>query len=112
MAQKNKHFILFKSSDIFCIATGTCGQPYSLTDPSLSYQEPLGYYLLTPFHLKDEHSTSCEGNVKQCFRTVHDHLHVIEQTIDDLHGLRCSHPRFLHSESVQSLQHRFNIVLA
>ena len=34
------------------------------------------------------------------FRTVHDDLHVAEQTIDNLHGLRCSHPRFLHSEPV------------
>ena len=43
--------------------------------------------------------------------TIHDDLHIVEQTIDDLHGLRRGHPRFLHGESVQSLQHCFNIVL-
>ena len=46
------------------------------------------------------------------FCTVHDDLHIVEQTIDDLHGLRCSHLRFLHSESLQFLQHRFDIVLS
>ena len=71
-ATKNGHFILFKSSDIFCIVTATCGQLNSFTDPSLSYQEPLGCYLLTPFHLNDKRSAHCEGSVKQRFRTVHD----------------------------------------
>jgi hypothetical protein len=66
-----------------------------------------------PFHLKKEkHSARCEEMPSKRVHTIHDHLHVLEQTIDDLHGLCCSHPRFLRGESVQSLQHRFNILLS
>ena len=54
MPQNDKHFILFKSSNIFCIVTGAYGQPYLFADLSISYQGLLEYYLLTPFHLKGQ----------------------------------------------------------
>lgn len=53
-----------------------------------------------------------ERHAKKSFRTVHDHLHVVEQTIDHLHGLRRSQLQFIYCETAQPLQHGFDIVLS
>ena len=70
--KKNERFILFKSSDIFCISTGTYSQIYSFTDPSLSYQELFEYWILMPLYLKDKVGTLKEmsSNVSVPFMTT------------------------------------------
>lgn len=40
-----------------------------------------------PFRLKGRYSVHHEEMLSKRFLTIHDHLHVVKQTVDDLHGL-------------------------
>jgi hypothetical protein len=44
--------------------------------------------------------------------TVHEHLHVLHETIDALQSLRCCRPSLVLRESIQPLQHRFDFILS
>jgi hypothetical protein len=48
----------------------------------------------------------------RALRTVHDHFHIADQTMDNFHGLRNRDSAFFHRQSVQPLEHRNNIVLS
>lgn len=104
--RNNERFILFKLFDIYCISTGAHTQPCTITIVDVSYQEPRGSSLLmslTSFRLEGECSVHGGGDFKDFkldFLTFHDRLHVVEQTVDDLHRLRCGHTRFLHGEAI------------
>jgi hypothetical protein len=43
--------------------------------------------------------------------TIHDHLHIIQKTVNDSQGLRHSHPGLFLRESVQSLQYRLDLAI-
>jgi hypothetical protein len=43
-------------------------------------------------------------------RTFHYDLHVVHQTMDNVKGLDNSYLGLLEGESIQSLEHRFNVV--
>jgi hypothetical protein len=40
---------------------------------------------------------------KHGLRTIHDYLQIVDETIDRLESVGCSHPGFFMSESVQPL---------
>jgi len=42
-------------------------------------------------------------------RTFHDHLHVIDKTIDDVKSLSNGYLGLLEGESIQTLKDRFNV---
>jgi hypothetical protein len=44
--------------------------------------------------------------------TVHDHPHILDETINDLEGLSCGNPSLVLRESVESLQDRFDVLLS
>ena len=44
--------------------------------------------------------------------TVRDHAHILDETVDDLEGLRCSSSSFILRESVQPVQDRLDVLLS
>jgi hypothetical protein len=46
-----------------------------------------------------------------CFLTVHDHAHILDETMDNLKSMSRGIPSLVLGESVQSLQDRFDILL-
>jgi hypothetical protein len=43
--------------------------------------------------------------------TVHRLTHILGKTVNNLEGLRCSHPSLILGESIQSLNYRFDVLL-
>ena len=46
------------------------------------------------------------------FLTVHDHPHILDETVDDLKSLSCGSPSLILRESVESLQNRLNVLIS
>ena len=44
--------------------------------------------------------------------TVHDHPHILDETVNDLQSLSYDNPRLVLRESFESLQDRFNVLLS
>jgi hypothetical protein len=44
--------------------------------------------------------------------TVHDHPHILDETVDNLEGLSCGNPSLVLRESVESLQDRIDVLLS
>jgi len=44
--------------------------------------------------------------------TVHDHRHVLDETVNNLESLSCSCPRLIFCEPVQPLQDRVDVLLS
>ena len=44
--------------------------------------------------------------------TIHDHLHVLDETVDNLESLRCSCPGLVLRKSAQPLQHSLDFLLS
>jgi hypothetical protein len=55
---------------------------------------------------------SQRGTRRVGFFTIHDHPHILDETIDDFESLRCGRPSLVLGESIQPLQHRFDLVLS
>jgi hypothetical protein len=47
----------------------------------------------------------------ETFRTFHNHLHIIDKTMDYTQGLRSSHPSLLLGQSVQPLDGCFDLTV-
>jgi hypothetical protein len=45
-------------------------------------------------------------------RTIHHHLHIADQTLDNLQGLRNSHLSLLPSKPIQPAQYILDVVIA
>ena len=44
--------------------------------------------------------------------TVHDHLHIVQQTVNDSKGMRHGHAGLFLCESVQSLEYRLDLAVS
>jgi hypothetical protein len=44
--------------------------------------------------------------------TVHDHLHIVQKTVNDGQGLRHGHAGLVLGESVQSLEYRLDLAVS
>ena len=44
--------------------------------------------------------------------TVHDHLHILDETVDNFEGLSCCNPGLVMRESVESLQDGLDVLLS
>ena len=44
--------------------------------------------------------------------TVYDRPHILDETVDDLEGLRCRHPGLILSESVKPLKNCIYVILS
>jgi hypothetical protein len=43
-------------------------------------------------------------------RTIHDHAHILDEAVDALESLSSGSPNLVLRESVQPLQHRFDVL--
>jgi hypothetical protein len=46
------------------------------------------------------------------FPTVHNHGHILDETVDDLESLSCGGPSLILRQSVQSLQNCLDVLLS
>ena len=44
--------------------------------------------------------------------TVHYHSHILNKAVDDLERLSCGYPSLVLGKSVQSLEHRLDVLLS
>jgi len=47
-----------------------------------------------------------------CLLTVHDHVHILDKTVDDLQSLTCSSPSLIVGKSIQSLEDSLDFLLS
>jgi hypothetical protein len=69
-----------------------------------AYRELLGHHHWMPCRLE-----GCVFNrgwtiCRACLLTVHDHVHILDKTVDDLESLTCSSPSLIVRKSIQSLE--------
>jgi hypothetical protein len=50
--------------------------------------------------------------MKQGLRTIHDHFHVIDKSVDHFHGLSGGHPALLLCKTVESFQHSLDLAFS
>jgi hypothetical protein len=80
---------------------------------SKTYREFDGHHPLIHFPLDGNTTINTAWRTsKQAMRTVHNHLDILHKTIHQFQRLCRSRLSLLSRQPVQSLQHRFHIILA
>ena len=64
------------------------------------------------FRLERKAVNRCRATSRMHLLTIHDHAHILDETVNDLKCLTCGSPSLILRESVQPLQDGLDVILS